>query len=459
MTQSVIALTPEMPDPKTLLAGLYAGGPDIEVRSVSDGAVIQLCSPGGRPLLSVEVPTFVQVPGEARRLLGDDIDIPDGPLWWTQVHASAAVPEAAKLAGSFAGRLVTVLGGAVWPRRPVITDVVPFGEVPETAPDTGSPAVDVVTDKTVVAIQERPIIPLSNALAHALRTAATSGRTLQVITPPAARLTLPMRAALSGVPSRWVVRDEQGRCYDGLSGAELHWRGGTFAPSSSAPRIVEGISSGTDSGDRQLILSLRTKHPATEELMLGGALETAWRHLTGAAPAGWSTAEPVNLPWSKLQLTSLARSRAPQPTTLTVVGRPDHPALATLRVSRTTAGVEEDCTFALGYGPDEHPSLDAVPALAEELAARHGLISLLVSLRKARRDLTVPPTQEEPPIPVSFTLGADAVGSAPAGFHPTRLGAALHYPLGDGTDPAAWVALRRLTGAFRETHTQGTQGL
>jgi hypothetical protein len=118
--------------------------------------------------------------------------------------------------------------------------------------------------------------------------------------------------------------------------------------------------------------------------------------------------------------------------------------------------VEEDITLALGYGRDETPPLDAVEELATALDAEHGLITLLTSLRAARRDLTIPPFLEAPPVPVAFTLGsdeADAVGRTraghpPLGPTPTRVGLggkpALHYPMGDGTDPDAWSTFQNL---------------
>lgn len=49
MTKDVIALTPGMPEPAALMAGLYAGGPDLRVNAVADGAVLQLCTAGGAP--------------------------------------------------------------------------------------------------------------------------------------------------------------------------------------------------------------------------------------------------------------------------------------------------------------------------------------------------------------------------------------------------------------------------
>ncbi|WP_245239481.1 DUF6177 family protein, partial [Streptomyces sp. MZ04] len=83
--------------------------------------------------------------------------------------------------------------------------------------------------------------------------------------------------------------------------------------------------------------------------------------------------------------------------------------------------------------------------------------SMLTTLRSADRDLTVPPRFEALPIPLSFTLGADAVHEIglthtqhpQAGARPAQLGPAarpaLHYALGDGTDASAWTTLQHLT--------------
>ncbi|MFE0136492.1 DUF6177 family protein [Streptomyces sp. NPDC059037] len=471
MTKDVIALTPKMPDVNTLLAGLFAGGPDLGVASVNEGAVVQLCTPGGRPLVSVEAPLLIHVPGEAQRLLGTEVAAPDVPFWWTEARASTAVEEGEGLAGSFAGRLAAVLGGTVWPPEAAHTEVVPL--TPETAtatpaPESAPPAVDVLTDKAAVVIQDRPVVAMTSWLADALRTAADGDLALQIVTPPRASLTLPTRNALQGHPNRWVVQDPDCGYYDGLSGAELHWQDGHFTPVKSADgkaRVAEAFKPrpATDSPDtlgaRQLGLSLHTTHAADEHLLLGGALESAWQALTGTSPAGWSTAEPIGLPWSRRQMTELARTRAQKnaPTWLTTIGTPDRPAIATTRVTHTTAGIEEHIILTLGYAADETPPLDTLTPLAETLATEHGLTSMLTTLRTADGDLTVPPRLEAPPIPLSFTLGADAVREIgrthaqhpQAGARPAQLGPAarpaFHYALGDGTDATAWTALQQLT--------------
>lgn len=63
MTKDVIALTERMPDATSVLAGLLAGGPDLRVETTGEGAVIQLCDAEGRPLVSIEAPLMLQVPG------------------------------------------------------------------------------------------------------------------------------------------------------------------------------------------------------------------------------------------------------------------------------------------------------------------------------------------------------------------------------------------------------------
>ncbi|MFC8914154.1 DUF6177 family protein [Streptomyces sp. NPDC057116] len=466
MTKDVIALTPRMPDAWSVLAGLLSGGPDKLVRTAGEDAVVQLCDEEGRPLVSVEAPLLVQVAGEAERLLG--AAAPPVPFWWTEARATTGVAEAERLAGTFAARLVSLGGGSAWPPEAarslgvVPSDGVGVAPVPAAA----QPAVDVLTDKVAVVIQDRPVVAMTAWLADAFRAAGEGGLGLQIVSPAGTTLSPAVRSALSAWPSRWVVQDERDGYYDGLSGAVLAWREGMFFPVAAddstdeeprarvAATYQEGVG---DGGERQLAVTFRTVHPADDRLVLGGALEAVWRELTGEAPAGWGTAEPANLPWSLRRLTEVAHERAPEPTWLVVVGSPERPGLATVRVSRTKAGVEEEVTLAFGYGPDEEPPLDAVPRAAEVLATRHHLRSMLVQLRKARRDLAVPPRFEGPGVPLAFVLGAEEVRAMPGDRArntpldraPVPLGPktrpALYYPLpGDPSDLSGWQDFERL---------------
>ncbi|MGW2416237.1 DUF6177 family protein [Streptomyces tubercidicus] len=465
MTKDVIALTQRMPDPSAMLAGLLSGGPDKLVDTTGEGAVVRLCDEEGRPLVSVEAPLLVQVAGEAERLLG--ATPPPLPYWWTEARATTGVEEAERLAGTFAARLAALADGSAWPPEAAQSLAVVKTEGVSVAPTPAAaqPAVDVLTDKVAVVIQDRPVIAMTAWLQDAIQTAAGAELGLQVVTPAGTTLSPAVRASLSNWPSRWVVRDERDGYYDGQSGAVLRWQDGMFAPVAAAdataddPRtpVAASYQEVTDTGEQQLAITFRTVHPADDRLVLGGALESIWRELTGEPPAGWGTAEPANLPWSPRQMTDLAYERAPEPTWFVVVGRPDRPGLATVRVSRTKAGVEEYVTLMFGYGPDEKPPVDSLPRAAEALATRHRLLSMLVQIRKARRDLAVPPRFEGPGVPLAFVLGADEVRQMPGdrarntslAQPPVPLGPktrpAMYYPLpGDPSDLSGWQDFERL---------------
>jgi hypothetical protein len=333
-------------------------------------------------------------------------------------------------------------------------------------PAAAQPAVDVLTDKVAVVIQDRPVVAMTAWLSDALRATAAAELGLQIVTPAGTHLSPAVRNSLPGWPSRWVVQDEKDGYYDGLSGAVLEWKNGLFVTVESpdaTPRDPRTPVAGAfaediaDTGERQLAISFRAVHAADERLVLGGALESVWREITGGPPAGWGTGEPANLPWNPRQLTDVAHERAPAPTWLVVVGTPERPGLATVRVSRTTGGVEEDVTLAFGYGPDEEVPVDAVPGAAEVLATRHDLQSMLAQIRRARRDLAVPPRFEGPGVPLAFALGAEEVRAMPGDRArrtplreaPRELGPktrpSLYYPLpGDPSDLSAWQDFERL---------------
>ncbi|WP_371799346.1 DUF6177 family protein [Streptomyces sp. NBC_01707] len=464
MTKDVIALTRRMPDPLTVLAGLLSGGPDKLVETVGEDAVVRLCDEEGRPLVSVEAPLLVQVAGEAERLLG--ATAPAVPFWWTEARATTGVEEAERLAGTFAARLIALAGGSAWPPEAARSVAVVKTDGVSVAPTPAAqPAIDALTDKVAVVIQDRPVVAMTAWLSDAFRATADAELGLQIVTSPGTTLSPAVRNSLTGWPSRWVVQDERDGYYDGLSGAVLRWQNGMFATVEAAdatpddPRtpVAASFKEFTDTGERQLAISFRTVHPADDRLVLGGALEAVWRELTGNPPAGWGTAEPANLPWSLRQLTDVAHDRSPAPTWVVVVGSPDRPGLATVRISRTTGGVEEDVTLAFGYGAGEEPPVDALPRVAEILATRHHLQSMLIQIRKARRDLAVPPRFEGPGVPVAFVLGAEEVREMPGdrarrtplSEPPVQLGPktrpALYYPLpGDPSDLSGWQDFERL---------------
>ncbi|WP_030543238.1 DUF6177 family protein [Streptomyces albus] len=470
MTKDVIALTRQLPDPRALAAALLSGGPDLRLRTLGEGAVVQLADDQGHPLVSIESPMLLAVPHEAQRLLGVHVDRLGESVWWTEVRARVATEQAQRLAAVAAGRLVAVLGGVLWPASAAeegigVVDAIGVQAPPPPHPE--QPAVDVLTDAAAVLFQDRPVLALSSWLGNALLSAAAEDREIQVVTPPHTLLTLPARLALTQAHGRWVVREEDGSYYDGLTGAVLRWQQDSFSPLPAASRGMGGADTAAafapvpNPEERQLLLSLRTCHRADEHLLLGGALETAWQHLTGAAPAAWGTAEPAGLPWSRRNLTDFARERAPRPTRLVVTGAPERPAVAAVHILRTPDGVEEDITLGIGYGRGESPPYGRLASLADDLASHHRLRSALFHVRTGRRDVNAPASFETPPIPLALALGAEEAQRAadarrdvvPLPEPPRAIGArhrpGRYFSLGGVDSPSNWETLRSLLAHLR----------
>ncbi|MET7280902.1 hypothetical protein ABZS29_21885 [Kribbella sp. NPDC005582] len=113
MTYDLVALVDGRPSSEDVLAGLAAAGAELGVRAVSGGAVVQLCDDEDRPLVSIELPLLIQVPGEVERMLGAEVGTVDTPAWWVEIRASA-LEGARELAEKFARTLIDRLGGKVW---------------------------------------------------------------------------------------------------------------------------------------------------------------------------------------------------------------------------------------------------------------------------------------------------------------------------------------------------------
>ncbi|MEV7255768.1 DUF6177 family protein [Streptomyces sp. NPDC093937] len=94
-------------------------------------------------------------------------------------------------------------------------------------------------------------------------------------------------------------------------------------------------------------------------------------------------------------------------------------------VDAPTSAPKTHITPAVGHRTDRHAPVDTMPELAESVATRHNLATMIGQLRTARADLTTPAHHEPPPVPFSFALGPDAVadrGGDDTAFAPTRPG-------------------------------------
>jgi hypothetical protein len=472
MTTDVVALTTEEPDREALRHALYCTQ-SRAVETAGGGALLRLLGRAGHTAMVVEAPNLIAVPGEAARMLGGDAEVPEGTVWWTEVRSHLPRDRAHLVAGTFASRLVSRKGGTVWPAAARSDD--PEREVEAGLPPVtiaAQPALDAVTRLTAVVMQDRPVVGISRWLQDALTAVLASDppRTLYLITQPEARLTLPLYELLASQPIRWLVPYGE-HYFDARTGAVLEWTG-------RAPDVLREdtrdyrVMTGPDGSDvtaadwsatreaylaagafgatseRRLSLQIRTRHDPEPGLLLGGAVEAVWQALSGGPPGGWGTAEPVGNPWSREELTALARGRAPQPSFLVVVGTPGQPAIASVRLARTPEGVEEDISVSFGYSdPVRVPGQRELASLAEELCARHGLLSMFAAHRAASADLLPAASFRGVPAPLGLALGPGAGGAeAAAEARAVRLGGSrrpgCYLPFDGAT--ADWRRLRAL---------------
>jgi hypothetical protein len=298
-------------------------------------------------------------------------------------------------------------------------------------------AADAMTDRAIVVAQDRPVIPYGGGLREALRAAAESGRELQLVTPPGARLTMPLRLMLSAPNCRWIVRGDG--FYDGLTGAPLRWDGGAFvvAPGATdyAPGFLERPFAPLGS---RLTLTFRVRYP--DPRLTGGAADRLCALLTGAPIAAWGDVEPAGNPWPP-------EGDLPQ---RIVVSAPPR-LLGVLGHERDPAGWVESSTLVVGYEPDAEPPVAGLPDMVEAVAGDHELLFLSAQLSPGPADLTTEPRWSGSPAPIGLAAAAVVGGGTPVPPElPVRpLGKVWWYELGDGRSAEGWQRYRLLNRYLR----------
>ncbi|GAB1644208.1 DUF6177 family protein [Krasilnikovia sp. MM14-A1259] len=304
---------------------------------------------------------------------------------------------------------------------------------------TAHPAVDVLTRRVAVVMQDRPVVGLSTWLTDVIRICADNDKGLHLVTPATSRLTTPLHTALNGPGTRWVVRHDD-TFYDGHTGRILHWTGEEFAPTDEAV-ISDGFLDESPLPAWHLTIAVTIRHRPTSQLTLGAALERLFHTQTGQPPVGWGTAEPATEPWNRDTLTDFCRDRAPRRTWLTVIGQPAGRALATLTVSRPGEYLDEtiEATFV---GPRPGHADDVTPTVAE-LAGGHQIRQLLATQAPGLPDTSHAPRWTGLATPLGLFAGLDAL----TGRHPQDLldaGAATTATLGDRDRAGNWYTLHHV---------------
>jgi hypothetical protein len=312
------------------------------------------------------------------------------------------------------------------------------------------PASDALTPKAMVVLQERPVVPFTTWLAEGLRLCSETQRGLQVVTPPASRITMPLRLVLTGPNSRWVVRADGGY-YDGLTGVPLLWDGEAFVVDPQARAYAPDYTT-PPSGPvgAQLTVTFRVRHPAGS--VIGGAAEHVCRSLTGEPPGGWGTSEPATAIWRIEDLGEMFSSRVSAAIWLTVVGGGGgRPAVGTMLLSQVDDAAEEAVTLVVGYNDPQDTPVAALPTIIGALAAEFPLISCFAQLSPGLTDLTTGPRWVGPAAPIGLAVGGAAPG--PPGVPGQRIGETrwptMWYSLGDGRQQEGWQRYEQLTGYLR----------
>lgn len=270
------------------------------------------------------------------------------------------------------------------------------------------PAADGDTPAALIVDKDRTVVGLSRSIVDMAVTAQRTGRLFQVVTPSYSRLTYPLELTLTDGLGQWVVRDPDGTGFrDGLTGEALRYDrarfvsdpdGGAGAPRTDLPLHVGSV-----------VLQIETVHRPTEELELGASTAAACRALTGSEPLGWGIAEPVSQPWSGRELTSMARSRAPEPTSVVVVGgEPQRSALGMLTVERACTGVVERlrCSGPAAGAVDQQD----IETLVDDLAG--SARSMLLAVHQHRVDGLRDSVPSMPPLPYGLLLGYRVVAGS-----------------------------------------------
>jgi hypothetical protein len=116
VSRDVVVLVPQVPDVAAVTQALAAIGPDLLVDASGAAGLTRICATPDRPLLIIEEPILVAVPGEVARLLDAELaDRVSTPVWWLEVRSVG--PDTMDLAYRFADALVEHLGGVHWPPR------------------------------------------------------------------------------------------------------------------------------------------------------------------------------------------------------------------------------------------------------------------------------------------------------------------------------------------------------
>ncbi|WP_444961728.1 DUF6177 family protein [Nocardiopsis sp. M1B1] len=412
MSYDVVALVAHEPDEKAVVHALRGVDPELRLHWHGDTTVMQIRDGDAQLLATLEPGRLVERSDAVVRLLGPEVvaGLPE-TFWWVEARARPD-ERGREAAHRFADGLALRLGGAVWTSGPA-----DFGlwEEPE------HPAVERTAARALLVAQDRAVVPFSSWLSDAVAT-HVGERTLQVLTPPTARLTYAVRTFAAGTLGRWVVRGEDGGHYDGITGLPVRW---DDEQGFRADREPVGLAWGVgkpdvepvagfladfaESAGTQVVVDVSVLHrdPFTPDL--GRVAEVLTEHLAGTAPSAWGPHEPALLAWDRERVAGFVRERGPKPSILYLSGPlgEGRPFSGQLHLARRGTGVLERVSVVTGFENGDAVPFDAFPDLVEALAAEGLLDGLRVRRIPGRADVTYAPVWAGPAVPIGLAVGPD----------------------------------------------------
>ncbi|MFB8766810.1 DUF6177 family protein [Nocardiopsis alba] len=441
MSYDVVSLVAGEPDEQAVVETLEGVDPELRLHWYGDTSVLQIRGAEGCLLATLEPGRPVEQADAVVRLLGEDVvaGLPE-TFWWMETRARPD-ERGREVAHRFADGLALRLGGAVWTSGQADFDL---WDEPE------HPIAERTATRALLIAQDREVVPFDSWLSDAVATHAGE-RTLQLLTPPTARLTYAARTFAAGPLGRWVVRGADGGHYDGITGLPVHWdeehgfRSGTeptglgWGERDPDTKPVPGfLADFAQSVGTQLVVEMSALHRDPSPSGLGRAAQILTEHLAGTAPSSWGPYEPTLRVWDRERLAAFVQERGSRSTILCLSGPlgPEPAFSGQIRLARRGSRVLERVSVAVGFEDEDTVPFDALPALVEALAAEGLLEMLRVRRIPGRSDVTYVPVWAGPAVPVGLAIGPERlrrIGATPAQAGPIR-----GTLVGEGGGQAVW---------------------
>lgn len=169
---------------------------------------------------------------------------------------------------------------------------------------------DLVTSKTCLLLQGRPIVGLSSLVARTHQQAQRSNRVFTLVTRANSALTLALTKFINSTRSYWIVEHPDG-AYDGLTGRRAQWQQDSFQLYAA---LHPAYLSNAAVDERAIWVQAEALHSYSDDPTLG---IFATRVLAGAGyapPVRFDVMEPLTAAYSPEAVTEHARRHSPQAT-------------------------------------------------------------------------------------------------------------------------------------------------